>query len=306
MKQNLLGKTGVSVSKIGFGASPLGGVFGKVEDAESVRTVHAAIDLGINFFDTAPYYGLTRSETSLGKGLSGIARDKYFLATKVGRYNSNEFDFSESRILLSIEESLKRLQTDSIDLITCHDIEFVDPNIIVNEAIPALRKAREQGKIRFIGISGLPLNIFPRVMDNAEIDTALSYCHYCLNDVSLAETIPYLQSKQVGIINASPFAMGLLRGGDLPDWHPAPPMIRETCKNAYVFCKSKGAELPKLALQFTVSNPEIATTLVGMCTQSELEQNIRWISEPIDEALLNEVLQILQPVHNLTWKSGII
>ncbi len=305
MKQNLLGKTGALVSKIGFGASPLGGVFGKVEDAESVRTVHAAIDLGINFFDTAPYYGLTRSETALGKGLFGIAREKYFLASKVGRYNSNEFDFSEDRILRSIEESLKRLQTDSIDLITCHDIEFVDLNIIVNEAIPALRKAKEQGKIRFIGISGLPLSIYPGVMDYAEIDTALSYCHYCLNDVSLTETIPYLKSKEVGIINASPFAMGLLRGGDLPDWHPAPSIVRETCKKAFDFCKSKGAELPKLALQFTVSNPEIATTLVGMCTRSELEQNLGWISEPIDEALLNEVLQILQPVHNRTWKSGL-
>ncbi len=305
MKLNPLGRTGALVSKIGFGASPLGGVFGQVEDDESVRTVHAAIDLGVNFFDTAPYYGLTRSETALGKGLSGIARDKYFLASKVGRYNSNEFEFSESRILLSIEESLRRLQTDSIDLITCHDIEFVDLKIIVNEAIPALRKAKEQGKIRFIGISGLPLSIFSGVMEHAEIDTALSYCHYCLNDVSLEETIPYLKSKQVGIINASPFAMGLLRGGDLPDWHPAPPIIRETCKKAFDYCKSNGAELPKLALQFTLSNPEIATTLVGMCTQAELEQNLRWLSEPIDETLLIEVQKILEPVHNMTWKSGL-
>src|SRR4051812_27551035 len=106
MQTRPLGETGLNVSMLGFGASPLGGVFGEVEDAEGVRAVHAAIDLGINLFDVAPYYGLTRAETALGNGLRGIPRDKFVLATKVGRYGPAEFDFTAERVLRSIDESL--------------------------------------------------------------------------------------------------------------------------------------------------------------------------------------------------------
>ena len=174
MQTRPLGKTGLEVSILGYGASPLGGVFGDVDAAEGVRAVHAAIDLGINLFDVAPFYGLTRAETVLGEALHSISRDRYVLATKVGRYGSADFDFSAARVLRSIDESLQRLQVETIDIITCHDIEFVSIDQVIGEAIPALLQAREQGRVRFIGVSGLPLKVYHAVLDQVPLDTILS------------------------------------------------------------------------------------------------------------------------------------
>src|SRR2546421_4510937 len=109
MQYQPLGRTGLKVSKLGFGASPLGGVFGEIDEAEGIRAVHAAIDLGINLFDVSPYYGFTWAESVLGRALKTIPRDRFILATKVGRYGQSEFDFSAARVARSIDESLARL-----------------------------------------------------------------------------------------------------------------------------------------------------------------------------------------------------
>jgi len=304
MEKRPLGATGIEVSMLGFGASPLGGVFGPVAQEEATRAVYAALDLGINLFDTAPFYGATKSESVLGEALVGIPRERFVLATKVGRYGAANFDFSADRVMLSIEESLQRLRVDTIDIMTCHDIEFVPIDQVVNEAIPALHRARDQGKIRFVGVSGLPLRIYRDALDRTSLDTILSYCHHTLNDDSLLDLIPYLQAKQVGIINASPFAMGLLTGAPPPEWHPAPESLKAACRRAAEHCRARGAELAPLALRFAVSNPSIATTLVGMRSQQEVEQNVAWLQQPQDTALQAEVLEILRPVHNVSWPSG--
>ncbi|HEX2619548.1 MAG TPA: aldo/keto reductase, partial [Phototrophicaceae bacterium] len=210
MEYRPLGKTDLNVSVLGFGASPLGGAFGAIDETEGIRSVHRALDLGINFIDVSPYYGVTRAEHVLGQALKTIPRDKYVLATKVGRYNTDAFDFSASRVTTSIDESLTRLNVDMIDLIQCHDIEFGSIDQIIHETIPALRRAQQSGKVRYVGISGLPLKIFQMVLSRTEVDTVLSYCHYTLNDTSLANLIPWLKTRQVGVINASPLGMGLL------------------------------------------------------------------------------------------------
>ncbi|MHC4418651.1 MAG: aldo/keto reductase, partial [Planctomycetota bacterium] len=135
MEYRTLGKTGMEVSIIGYGASPLGNVFGETDEAEGVRAVHYAIDHGINYFDVAPMYGVTLAETRLGKALKG-KRDKIFLATKCGRYDIDKFDFSAKRVLESIDESLERLGIDYVDVYQVHDIEFGDKEEVINEAIP--------------------------------------------------------------------------------------------------------------------------------------------------------------------------
>src|SRR5712691_1255098 len=122
MEYRPLGKTGLQVSTLGFGASPLGSVFRPIDEVEGIRTVHTALDLGINFIDVSPFYGLTRAEAVLGKALATIPRDRYYLATKIGRYGQNEFDFSAPRVTASVDESLRRLGVDYVDLIQCHDI----------------------------------------------------------------------------------------------------------------------------------------------------------------------------------------
>jgi L-galactose dehydrogenase len=304
MEYRPLGKTGLRVSALGYGASPLGSVFREIDEAEGIRAVHTAIDLGINFIDVSPYYGATRAETVLGKALREIPRDRYLLATKVGRYGPDEFDFSSGRVARSVEESLERLGVETIDLIQCHDIEFGSLDQVVEETIPALRRLQGEGKVRFIGITGLPLRIFPLVLDRTPVDTVLSYCHYTLNDTSLEDLFPYLREKGIGVINASPLAMGLLTERGAPAWHPAAPEIQAACARAAAHCRSRGVDIAQLALQFAVGAPEVATTLVGTASPENLRKNAAWIEQPIDRDLLAEVQALLAPIRNRTWPSG--
>jgi L-galactose dehydrogenase len=304
MNYRPLGNTGLQVSVLSYGASPLGSVFHPIDEAEGIRTVRTALDLGINVIDVSPFYGLTRAETVLGKALAGIPRDHYYLATKVGRYGQDVFDFSAARMTASVDESLCRLQVEHVDLIQCHDIEFGSLDQVVHETLPALQKLREQGKARFIGITGYPLAIYPRVLDQVPVDTVLSYCHYALNDTSLEELLPYLEQKGVGIINASPFSMGLLTERGAPEWHPAPEFLKAACARAAAHCRSRGVDIAQLALQFALSNPAIATTLVGTASPENLRKNVAWSEQPPDPELLAEVQAILAPVRNMTWPSG--
>ncbi|RVX10358.1 L-galactose dehydrogenase [Vitis vinifera] len=302
-----LGTTGLKLSCVGFGASPLGNVFGLVSEDDAIASVREAFRLGINFFDTSPYYGGTLSEKVLGKCLKavGMPRNEYIVSTKCGRY-AEGFDFSAERITRSIDESLARLQLDYVDILQCHDIEFGSLDQVVNETIPALQKLKEAGKIRFIGITGLPLEIFTYVLDRVppgSVDVILSYCHYSINDTTLEDLLPYLKSKGVGVISASPLAMGLLTERGPPEWHPASPELKvlismrmllmidivqvqldhlprygcwvksiseqkmlpvSACQAAAAHCKEKGKNISKLAMQFSLSNKDISSVLVGM------------------------------------------
>ena len=304
MRYRVLGTTGMKVSVIGFGASPLGGVFRNVTAEECAPAVRTALDAGINYFDCSPFYGLTKAETMLGNCLAGVPRSQYYLATKVGRYGNNSFDFSARRVTASLDESLKRLRVEHVDLLQCHDIEFGDLRQIAEETVPALRKLQKSGKARFIGITGLPLKVFPAVIDHAKVDTILSYCHYCLNDTALLGLVPYLKSRQVGIISASPLAMGLLSEKGPPSWHPAGDEIKLACAKAAAHCKNKGADISRLAMQFALANEDIATTLVGTATEAHVRNNLAALEAPWDQALAKEVLAILEPVRNRTWPQG--
>lgn len=308
-----VGNTGLKVSSLGFGASPLGNVFGNVKEEDAIASVHEAFRLGINFFDTSPYYGGTLSEKMLGKALKTlmVPRDQYVVSTKCGRY-AEGFDFSAQRVTQSIDESLARLNLDYVDILQCHDIEFGSLDQIVNETIPALQKLKETGKVRYIGITGLPLNVFTYVLDRVppgSVDVILSYCHYSINDTSLEDLLPYLKSKGVGVITASPLSMGLLTENGPPEWHPAPSELKSACAAAAAHCKAKGKNISKLALQYSLKNKDIASVLVGMNSVQQVRENIAATVEVeegqcIDQELLEEVEAIISPVKNLTWPSG--
>ncbi|MFC5447100.1 aldo/keto reductase [Paenibacillus aestuarii] len=305
MKYRKLGNTGLDVSILSFGASSLGSVFHETDDAESIRTVHAAVDGGINFIDVSPYYGLTKAETVLGQAIAQIPRERFLLSSKAGRYGHDEFDFSEKRILQSVDESLSRLQTDYLDVLFLHDIEFVRFDRVAEEAFGALEKLKASGKIRFSGVSGLPLAVFEKALAHTKLDVVLSYCHYSLNDTSLLRIVPYLEQRGVGLVNASPLSMGLLGSKMVPDWHPATKEIKDVCRKADEFCDKQGASLARLAIQFSVNNDSIPTTLVSSANPANIVRNLQWIEEPIDQELLNQVLAILEPIHNKTWLSGL-
>ena len=304
MEYRTLGKTGLKVSALSFGASSLGGVFKPVDESVAIRTVHIALESGINFIDVSPFYGYTKAEEVLGKALKGIPRDRYFLATKVGRYGDAEFDFSAKRSAASIDESLQRLGIDYVDIIQSHDNEYGVLNQVVNETIPALRQIQKQGKARFVGITGYPLKIFDTILSSTEVDTILSYNHYSLNDTTLAGLLPWLREKGVGIINASPVSQGLLTNHELPAWHPAPEDVRKACADAAAYCRSQGTDIAKLAMQFSLSKPEIHTTLVGTADPANIVKNVKWIEEPIDKVLLGNVQRILATIKDRGWVLG--
>jgi L-galactose dehydrogenase len=307
MNYRPLGKTQLKVSALAYGGSSLGSVFHPIDETEGIRSVHAALDHGINLIDTAPYYGATRAETVLGQALKGIRRDRYYLATKVARYGPDlkDFDFSAARVTRSVEESLARLGVDYVDFIQVHDMEFGRIRQIIDETLPALFRLRAAGKARFVGITALPVHLFKRVLDEVpEVDQVQSYCHYTLNDTALADLLPYLKTKNVGIFNSAPLAMRLLSNDGPPGWHPAPAELRARCAEAAAFCRRRGADLSHLALQFSLANPDIHTHVVGTASVDRVLENIRVASIPPDPELLAGVLNLLQPVHNLTWPSG--
>jgi L-galactose dehydrogenase len=299
-----LGTDGPLVSQLGFGASPLGGIYGTFAERDGIAAVHAALEAGINFFDVSPYYGLTVAETVLGKALRSIDRDRYVLATKVGRYGDDEFDFSAARITRSVRESLKRLGVGHIDLIQCHDVEFVSLEQVAGETIPALRALQETGLVRWVGVTGYPLPALLHVARQVPVDTAMSYCHYTVQDRRLAGRAAEFAAAGAALINASPLAMGALTDRGAPPWHPAPAQVLERCARAAARCRERGSSLAKLALQFSASTSPCATTVVGSASPANVKRDVEWIGEPIDADLLAEVEAILEPVRDIGWTNG--
>lgn len=306
MKTRLLGKTGLQVPILSFGAASLGQEFGQVTLENALPAVRSALDCGINFIDTSPYYGRGMSEVLLGVALRGIPRDSYTLCTKLGRYDLAHFDFSAKRVAESVDVSLHRLGTDHLDIILCHDIEFVPMQQIVDETLPALRKIQQQGKVRFLGFSGYPQKIYRFILEQTEVDVALNYNQYTLQNTRYAdETIPYLKKKGLGIMNAGPFSARLLTNAPLPKWLKEPAEVKAAARKAAALCNAKGVDIAKLALQFSCANPDIATTIAGSANPENVKNWAKWIQEPIDEELLRSVQAVFVPVKNIGHIEGL-
>jgi L-galactose dehydrogenase len=304
MKYRTLGKTGLKISILGYGASPLGNVFDVCDENEGIQSVHYAIDHGVNFFDVSPFYGLTLAETRLGKALEG-KREDIILATKCGRYDLQHFDFSREQILKSIDESLSRLKTDYVDLFQLHDIEFVDKNQILDIAIPAIREVQQSGKARFIGITGLPVRYLAQIAREAELDTVLSWGHYnLLEDEINDELVPLSKEKGFGLMNAAPLMQRILSPAPLPEWHRSPDEVKAMQPILLAICEKYGASLSQVALRFAMGHPDIATTIVGMNSMETIRENIAAVDLQIPEGLLGEIETLLAPVKNKMWFEG--
>jgi aryl-alcohol dehydrogenase-like predicted oxidoreductase len=306
MEQRLLGNTGLRLPILSFGASSLGQEFRQVTLDEAIRSVHVALEGGLTFIDTSPFYGRGMSEVLLGVALRGIPRQHYLLGTKLGRYDLQHFDFSARRVAESIDVSLHRLGTDYLDICLCHDIEFVAMQQIVDETLPALRQLQQAGKVRFIGISGYPMKIFRFVLDQAPLDVVLSYNQYTLQNTRLADDlIPYLKAKGVGIMNAGPFSARLLTQAPLPKWLKEPEPVKLAARRAAEHCAKKGVDIAKLALQFSLANPDITTTIAGSANPENIRRWVQWAGEPLDRQLLAEVQEIFKPVKNIGHAEGL-
>ena len=306
----------MKVSNLGFGASSLGGVFHSIREEEGIEAVHTAVDNGINFIDVSPYYGHLKAETVLGKALKDIPREKYYLSTKVGRYGHNgvnTWDYSAKRAQESVYESMERLNVDYIDLINVHDIEFQGDmegglQLIVDETLPALVELREKGIVKHVGITDLQPENLKWVVEHAPegtVESILNFCHYSLNDTLLADYLGLFEQHNVGVINASPFSMGLLSQRGAPAWHPAGKDLQRACAKAAAYCEEQGYPIDKLAIQFSTSmNPRIATTLFSSANPQNVLKNIQYVNEPMDEELVQKVQEIIGDQMFVRWKNS--
>ena len=315
MRYTALGKTGMNLSHLGFGASSLGSVFRPTNLNDSIKAVETAIEGGINFIDVSPYYGHYKAETVLGEALKNIPRDKYFLSTKVGRYGKdgvNTWDYSAQRAKKSVYESMDRLHIDHIDLINVHDIEFQAAlpgglQKVVDETLPALVELRELGVVGHVGITDLQLENIKWVIDHTEpgtVESILNFCHYCLNDDKLIDFMDEFEQKGIGVINASPLSMGLLSSRGVPVWHPAPKPLVDACARAAEFCREKGYPIERLAIQYSVSNPRIASTLFSSANPENVKRNIEWANEEPDMEMVEAVKQIIGDQQRVSWANS--
>jgi aryl-alcohol dehydrogenase-like predicted oxidoreductase len=315
MRYTELGKTGMKVSHISFGASSLGSVFRETNERESFEAVEAAIEGGINLIDVSPYYGHYKAETVLGKALKNIPREKYFLSTKVGRYGKdgkNTWDYSAQRVTDSVYESMERLGIDHIDIINVHDVEFQAAlpgglQKIVDETLPALVELRDKGVVSHVGITDLQLQNLKWVVEHCEkgvVESVLNFCHYTLNDDALADYMGFFEMHDIGVINASPLSMGLLSQRGVPAWHPAPKALVKACEKAAEYCRQKGYPIERLAVQYSVSFPRIASTLFSSANPENVRRNIQWANEEPDWELVNKVKEIIGDQQRVTWANS--
>ena len=304
LKKVQIGKTSLQVTRLGLGGAPLGGLFEDVQGEAAVATIHRALELGINFFDTAPLYGHGKSEKWMGQGLAGIPSDSRVLATKVGRVldpvalgtlEKDEFDnpapfkpvfdFSYDGVMRSFNDSLKRLQVDRIDILHIHDPDNHYEQAIKG-AYPALDQLRREGRIAAVGAGMNQAEMPARFAREGNFDCFLLAGRYSLIDhTGLKELLPLCIEKKISIIIGGPYNSGILATGAKPgakfNYADAPPEILERVSKVEEICDRFQVPMKAAALQFPLAHPAVASVIPGARSVAELEENFRLISHPI-------------------------
>lgn len=287
------------------------GLYTAVNEEDALGAIRKTFDLGLNFIDTAPMYGHGKSEELLGKGLAGVPRDSYVLSTKVGRLLKPAdpvkvasegqwknvspyqwyFDFSYDAVMRSVEESLKRMNLDRIDVLLIHDPDDYW-EAAIKGAYPAVHKLREQGVVRAIGAGMNQWQILKKFAEEGDFDCFLLAGRYTLIDhTALAEFLPVCQRKGISIIIGGPYNSGILAGGTTFDYVPASPDLLAKVKAIAETCGRYGVDLKSAALQFVFGHPTVASVIPGARTAQELEENVKLLSAPIPDDLWQELLK---------------
>lgn len=311
VKTVALGRTGITCSAVGLGTSALGGEFGEVPERDAMDTVASALAAGITLFDSAPAYGSTSSETRLGKALSGVPRDAYVLSTKAGKTTDetgrDHFDFSADAIRLSVEGSLERLGVDRIDIVHLHDFEREGGAHLeqaLGEGMATLRELRDDGRVGAVGAGIYALDVWKRVLSEASVDVVLVHNHHTLCDIRAYELLPLAEARGIGVLNAAPFASGLLTGDTLPPWHPAPAWAVKVVREAATVAAAHDTTLARLALAYAIYDPRLPVTVFSCSDPGTLRRNLRWAAEPVDWRAVAEVQRALEPIMNRQWDFG--
>ncbi len=284
-----VGHTYLRVPPMGLGTAPLGGMYTSVSEEQAVETVRHALEHGMSFLDTAPFYGAGRSEQYVGSALQGVPRDTYVLATKVGRLvradGSIVYDFSRDGVLRSLEESLQRLKLDRVDILHIHDADNHYREALDN-AFPALAELRDQGAI---GAVGAGMNQWAMLSDfarNADFDCFLLAGRYTLLEQgALDEFLPLCEQKGIGVFLGGVFNSGVLASGSGPEakynYSDAPAEVTERVARIEAVCARHGVPLPTAALQFPLAHPAVTALLVGARSATENEANLAALEAPV-------------------------
>jgi L-galactose dehydrogenase len=305
MQYGKLGRTDLEVAPVSFGTGSIGEFFGPMSVDESTRLVHEAIDLGVNFIDTSRHYG--PAEERLGKALEG-RRNDVLIGTKAGRYGGNNFDFSAAGVRRGIEESLRLLGTDHVDILQLHDIEFVDLDQVFGEGYEELVRLRDEGKTRYIGMTGYPLATMERAMTETRLDVLLTYAKGTLLDDSIREVlVPIADSQGVGLINAAAVSLGLLtpNGPRIVGGHPATPVIIAAAASIVERCQQLGVDPSFVANQYAIQRSGCVTTVFGVGKSGHLRSAIEAATTPIDDDLVAELIALRPQPAERQWLSGL-
>jgi len=267
------------VSALSLGTSAFSGMYVKggapSGQADATAVVRESLVRGVNLLDTAPWYGQGRAEALLGEALRGVPREAFYVSTKVGRYDPSPagmFDFTYERTARSIDESRERLGLDVLDAVQVHDAEFApSADVVLRETLPALLDAQAAGKVRHLGVTGYQLDRLRELVARAPRGawhSAISFCRLTLADDSLAAsgTLAALAGAGVGVVNASPLAMGLLAPAGPPAWHPASPALREAAAGVARDAAAEGVDLARVALAHALAAAAAAPPGAGVAT----------------------------------------
>lgn len=305
MRYNKLGRTDLEVSEVSFGTAPLGDMFGSADEDQAIASVHHALDAGINFFDSSPYYGGGLAEERLGAALAG-RREDVLIGTKAGRYGNEDFDFSPRKLRESIHTSLKLLRTDYVDVLQLHDIEFVPLSPVFEDSYAELVKLKDEGLCRYIGMTGYPMHTLTRAVTETDLDVILSYAHFTLLNTELATALkPVCDERGVGVINAAAVGLGLLTPGGVKPHIPATDDVKAAAARARQWAADNGQDISFLANQFSLQRSGCPTTVIGTTKVHHLHSAIRAATEPIDTDVLDAVLALTADVHDVSWQSGL-
>jgi D-threo-aldose 1-dehydrogenase len=313
------GRAGLRVSQVGLGTAPLGGMFTTVEEDISDALIKTTITEGINYFDTAPFYGHTKSERRLGRGLKVAgASSKAIISTKVGRimvpgentgptiFRDLEpyvpvFDYSASGVRRSFEDSLERLGVDHIDILFIHDPEnHMDQAI--DEAYPELDKMRSEGLVKSIGVGINYSDLARRFVVETDIDLVLIAGRYTLlEQTAQKDLLPAALARNVSVLAAGVFNSGVLVNpveGSTYDYAPAPKEIVEHAKALHQAIKPFGVPVSAVGLQFPLRHPAVKAILTGARDPKELQANLRDFQLPLPDEIWKELETqgLIQPI----------
>jgi len=287
----------IDTGRLGLGTAPLAGLYEPVDDDTARRVVDRALELGIRYFDTAPYYGSGLAERRLGTALRAVPRDRVVVSTKVGRllrpgasgWTGAYFDFSLDATLRSLDESLGRLGLDRVDIALVHDPDDHYEEALAG-ALPALARLREEGVVRAIGAGMNQAEMLSRFVRETDIDCVLVAGRWTVLDRSAGEELlPLCEERGVAVIAGGVFNSGVLAGGDTFDYERAPNGVVARVEQLRETSARHGVSLPAAAVQFPLRHAAVVSVLVGCRTAEEVAEDVHLAGLELPPALWSEL-----------------